>query len=175
MASTSFPTLTYPKSQSQPQTHPYSQSQLQPPSSLQRSSSAQRYQTQPIPLYKGFARSASHPINPGNTREDEKNFIAHHGERQQIVAPERVHHDPVNRKLGFSSRKLKVTDFELMKTLGTGTSAHSSWRLIETDVLSRHFCTSLAGAARKSKARRQEPGVCVESLKKGRWYGLRLL
>lgn len=175
MASTSFPTLTYPKSQSQPQTHPYSQSQLQPPSSLQRSSSAQRYQTQPIPLYKGFARSASHPINPGNTREDEKNFIAHHGERQQIVAPERVHHDPVNRKLGFSSRKLKVTDFELMKTLGTGTSAHSSWRLIETDVLSRHFCTSLAGAARKSKARRQEQGVCVESLKKGRWYGLRLL
>jgi hypothetical protein len=62
----------------------------------------------------------SHPTSPGYARQDEKNFIAHYEERREIVPPEKIEHDCVNKKLGFASRKLTVSDFELMKTLGTG-------------------------------------------------------
>jgi protein kinase A len=116
MASTSFSKPLYSKSQTQ------LQPQSQPHSSSQRSSSAQRCYTQSIPHHNSFPRSASHPTSPGHTRQDERNFIAHHDERREIVLPERIEHDPVSRKLGFSSKKLKIDDFELMKTLGTGIS-----------------------------------------------------
>jgi hypothetical protein len=125
MASSSFYKSSPSKSQSQ--------AQLQPQVPSQRSSSAQRYHTQPISHHNSYARSASHPISPGQTRQDEKNFIAHYEERQEIVAPEKIEHDSVNKKLGFSSRKLKVTDFELMKTLGTGTFDYLNWT--ENDVM----------------------------------------
>lgn len=36
------------------------------------------------------------------------------------MAPEEISKDPENKQLGHSSHHLKVTDFELMRTLGTG-------------------------------------------------------
>ena len=121
MANTSLPKPPYSKSQSQLHLQP--QSQWQP----QRSSSAQKYSVPPIPNHNNYLRSASHPITPGNTRQDEKDFIARYEERQHIVSPEKIESDSVNKKLGFSSRKLRVIDFELMKTLGTGTSMPLKW------------------------------------------------
>jgi hypothetical protein len=150
MATASMPKPPYSKSQSQSQ----SQSHLQPHSQWQsqRSASAQKYSLPPIPNHNSHPRSASHPTSPGNTRQDEKDFVAHYEERQQIVSPERIEHDSANKKLGFSSRKLRVADFELMKTLGTGISTPSNRESNdEAEVFHRDFCTGLASPSGKSK------------------------
>lgn len=105
---------------------PYSNSHLEAPSQSQaqsqRSSSAQQYQTKPIAHHNTFVRSASHPTSPGYTKQDEKNFIVRSGDKQEIIPPEKIEEDDIDKQLGFSSRKLRVTDFELIKTLGTGAS-----------------------------------------------------
>jgi hypothetical protein len=145
MASTSFSKPPYSKSQSQLQ--PQSQSH----SSSQRSSSAQRCYTQPFPHHNSFPRSASHPTSPGHTRQDERNFIAHYGERGETVPPERIEHDPVSRKLGFSSKKLRIDDFELMKTLGTGILRRQNWRHIDAEISHRHLRKSLVDTSGESE------------------------
>lgn len=52
--------------------------------------------------------------------EEERNFVAHFKE-QQISPPGEIQQNPRNEGLGASSRNLSVRDFELVRTLGTGT------------------------------------------------------
>lgn len=40
---------------------------------------------------------------------------------QEVLSHEEISQDPDTKQLGHRSRYLKVTDFELMRTLGTGT------------------------------------------------------
>src|ERR1700761_3734192 len=73
-------------------------------------------------------RSASHPHSPirrTDSARSEKTLVLQHAEavsKKEVLPPEDISNDPQNKKLGFSSR-LKVSDFELMRTLGTGTFA----------------------------------------------------
>jgi hypothetical protein len=65
-------------------------------------------------------RSASHP-HP--SRQYEKDLILCHTEaaqKNEVLPEEQINKDPVNKKLGQSSQTLRVTDFDLMRTLGTG-------------------------------------------------------
>jgi hypothetical protein len=39
---------------------------------------------------------------------------------REVLPPEEISKDPENKQLGVSSSHLKVSDFELMRTLGTG-------------------------------------------------------
>ena len=66
------------------------------------------------------SRSASHP-HP--SRQYEKELVLKHAEaaqNQEVLPPEEISKDPATKKLGHSSQTLKVTDFDLMRTLGTG-------------------------------------------------------
>lgn len=88
-----------------------------------------------------FARSATHSIHDiasgllhhhrsttedkiqvsAQTHDQEKAFVAQFiGGQQHPLAPEEVQQDPRNKDLGRSSRGLTVKDFELVRTLGTG-------------------------------------------------------
>lgn len=100
---------------------------LRPPSLQPRASSAQN----PRQLLSPAApRSSStpHPIrqgsNPPPTRQDEKNFIIANYDVAAGYDPlpqEQIAQDPQDKQLGLSSQQLQLEDFELMKTLGTGT------------------------------------------------------
>ena len=69
-------------------------------------------------------RSASHP-HP--SRQHEKEVVLQHVEaveNKEVLPPEEISKDPEIKQLGSSSSHLKVSDFELMRTLGTGMDAH---------------------------------------------------
>lgn len=55
-------------------------------------------------------------------REEEKEFISAFEEDDTIVSPDKLASDPRVQKLGGSSQKLRIEDFQLVKTLGTGMS-----------------------------------------------------
>ncbi|QDS69728.1 hypothetical protein FKW77_009997 [Venturia effusa] len=55
--------------------------------------------------------------------EEEKNFISQWGEESRPMSPSQVAMDPAQKKVGQSSHHLRLDDFELIKTLGTGTFA----------------------------------------------------
>lgn len=52
--------------------------------------------------------------------QHEKDFVIEYRRNSEVLAPEEVAEDPANKKLGASSQQLRLDDFELMKTLGTG-------------------------------------------------------
>lgn len=66
------------------------------------------------------SRSSSHTHS--SRQEDKSLVIRNHGIAVggEIVPAEHIPEDPARKQLGFSSQKLRVEDFELMKTLGTG-------------------------------------------------------
>lgn len=68
-------------------------------------------------------RSASHPHS--SSRQYEKDAILKHADskNKEVLSPDQITQDPEHKKLGLSSDHLKVTDFELMRTLGTGMAA----------------------------------------------------
>lgn len=53
--------------------------------------------------------------------ERDKQFVAHYAESQHTLAPEEIAQDAKNKELGHSSKGLSVKDFDLVRTLGTGT------------------------------------------------------
>jgi hypothetical protein len=85
-----------------------------------RSASAQGHKQYLRPSNPQNARSAS---NPQPTRQQEKALVLNYADAakaKEVLPPEDVSKDPEHKQLGHSSRHLKVTDFELMRTLGTG-------------------------------------------------------
>ncbi|KAF2276293.1 serine/threonine-protein kinase YPK2/YKR2 [Westerdykella ornata] len=56
-------------------------------------------------------------------REDEKQKVAQWVDQKQPLSPNEIHQDPDKKVVGHSSRVLRQEDFELIKTLGTGTFA----------------------------------------------------
>src|SRR5438046_5606071 len=56
-----------------------------------------------------------------SAHQREKEFVSSYAGNQKPLAPSRITEDPKSKKLGGQSRKLRVTDFELVRTLGTGT------------------------------------------------------
>jgi protein kinase A len=53
-------------------------------------------------------------------REEEKHFISSWEGNKHPLSPSQVASDPEKKKIGHSSRHLRLEDFELIKTLGTG-------------------------------------------------------
>ena len=51
----------------------------------------------------------------------ERDFIAHNNSSDEVLSPSQIAQDPKKKDLGKSSRALRIQDFELLKTLGTGT------------------------------------------------------
>ncbi len=62
--------------------------------------------------------------------QEEKEFIAAFKEIKTPLPPDEVAQSPENKKLGKQSKTLSVKDFELVRTLGTGTviTIIAGWR-----------------------------------------------
>ncbi|KIW16939.1 hypothetical protein PV08_04129 [Exophiala spinifera] len=93
--------------------------QQQPP----RAASAQGHRQNLRPSNPQNARSASHP-HP--SRQSDKDPVIDRPDTSKacrVMPPEEISKDPEQKQLGQSSRHLKLSDFELMRTLGTGTFA----------------------------------------------------
>lgn len=71
-------------------------------------------------------------------QEREKAFIAEFEDCKRPLSPLHIAEDPRNKKLGASSKQLCLQDFDLVKTLGTGTFA-------------RVWLARLAGASKQDK------------------------
>ncbi len=56
------------------------------------------------------------------TRQDEKSFVAHFSRDPRPLSPSRIAES--NKKLGATSKELRLEDFQLLKTLGTGMLRH---------------------------------------------------
>ena len=69
-------------------------------------------------------RSSNAPSQPeprdDERGEEEKQFIAQYKQNKRPLSPSQIAQDPRNKHLGESSPQLRVEDFELIKTLGTG-------------------------------------------------------
>ncbi|KAJ9647581.1 uncharacterized protein PV06_00292 [Exophiala oligosperma] len=93
--------------------------QQQPP----RAASAQGHRQNLRPSNPQNVRSASHP-HP--SRQNEKDLAINQADASKsrgVMPPEEISKDPEQKQLGQSSKHLKLGDFELMRTLGTGTFA----------------------------------------------------
>lgn len=66
-------------------------------------------------------------LSPGERREDEKAFVAQFDNDPRPLSPKLIAEDPKNKKLGMSSKNLRLQDFELLKTLGTGKFWSYDW------------------------------------------------
>jgi len=94
---------------------------LQAPRQSQRASSAQGHRQFLRSSDPQNTRSASNP-HPTN-KQYEKAIVVKHVEasqRREVEPPESYTKDPKEKELGISAKHLKFSDFELMKTLGTG-------------------------------------------------------
>lgn len=74
-----------------------------------------------LPILGSNAPVRSGPA-PGESREEEKAFIAQFDNDPRSLSPRLIAEDPKNKKLGMSSKTLRLQDFELLKTVGTGIS-----------------------------------------------------
>jgi hypothetical protein len=55
-------------------------------------------------------------------RQREKDFITEFERNAEPLSPHHIAEDPSHKKLGASSQQLRLEDFQLIKTLGTGAS-----------------------------------------------------
>ena len=67
----------------------------------------------------GTAPTQSAP-HDDEKEEEEKRFLAQYKDNERPLPPSQIAQDPESKQLGQSSSQLRVEDFELIKTLGTG-------------------------------------------------------
>ena len=111
-------------------------------------------------------RSASHP-HP--SRQYEKELILKHVEaveNKEVLPQEQIALDPANKKLGHSSPHLRLSDFELMRTLGTGTDK-SPHKYAPKLTKTRYICSSMAVPFCQPSTRRPEQDLCSEGSEEG--------
>lgn len=78
---------------------------------------------------KEGARQPSVPLHDRNDsamdkpREEEKRTLAQWEDHRHTLSPDEIDKDPEQKAVGHSSKVLRQEDFELIKTLGTGTFA----------------------------------------------------
>ena len=121
-----------------------------------------------------FKNALAHPIH-GNKRnsqyrpppvneeqkEREKRFILDFQNKNASACPDSNTSDVKGKALGAASKQLKIQDFELVKTLGTGKLSESqlSVQSAEAFTLLRHICPSMALAFQGTDHRMQKQGL----------------
>jgi protein kinase A len=66
-------------------------------------------------------------------RQNEKRFVVHWEDEKGLLEPNEIAIDPERKGLGHTSRALRIEDFNLIKTLGTGTSVGYSLAMDDAD------------------------------------------
>ncbi|PSS28090.1 hypothetical protein M430DRAFT_162973 [Amorphotheca resinae ATCC 22711] len=74
-------------------------------------------------LHHHRSTPAGTPAVDPDVVEQEKKFVAAFSDQTHVLPPDEIQQDPRNKELGGKSRGLSVRDFELVRTLGTGTFA----------------------------------------------------
>src|SRR5438105_1854542 len=96
------------------------------------SSAAKVQHPRPLNYSRHFNASAMMSTDGNRMRspihQREKEFVISFAVNQKPLLPSAIAEDPRNKKLGGQSRKLRVTDFELVRTLGTGARPLLTWR-----------------------------------------------
>jgi protein kinase A len=83
-------------------------------------STMKRHRILTNPLHRSHSNDKRKNFNQAECNK-EKDFVAQY-KSCEVLSPEEIEQDPRNKALGSSSRSLRVEDFELIKTLGTGTA-----------------------------------------------------
>ena len=76
------------------------------------------------PLRSSGAAPTQPAPHDDEKEEEEKGFVAQYKQNEQPLPPSQIAQDPESKSLGHSSSQLRVRDFELIKTLGTGMALH---------------------------------------------------
>ena len=101
------------------------------------------------------ATTDSPPIDSHKCQQ-EKQFIADFCENAKPLAPNQIADSPRNKQLATSSQQLRIQDFELIKTLGTGELMPSKLEIARTTIkllagtFARVWLATLAGGSRNS-------------------------
>lgn len=66
------------------------------------------------------AKGFTPPPRNEEQEEKERQFVAHFSETKEPLPLSEIAQDPTDKALGGSSSQLRLDDFELLKTLGTG-------------------------------------------------------
>jgi len=136
-------------------------------------------------------RSSTHSNGEGTkeqvaARDREKRKLMEWESQKKPLDYAQIMVDPNKKIVGHSSKVLRYDDFELIKTLGTGTCHligcdYARRRSIDECIISRatnqycdrHICSSMACQTRQCKARRSQQGVCAQEVTQDGWYASR--
>ena len=85
-------------------------------------------------------------------KQKEKNFIACFECNGPPLSPSQIAENPRSKEVGAASKQLRVGDFELIKTIGTGKLAGYEYREVSMVDLCRYVCACMAlSSSRVSK------------------------
>jgi hypothetical protein len=124
--------------------------------------------------------------NPPNDKESVaqtgvKASATVHEDEKQLVASVRPAHEnpfvvrehPEEKHLGLSARSLRLDNFELIKTLGTGKLRFQKNEAAYSGLMlrfnHRNLCPRVALSVKRCITR-SEPSICPESTSQSRWY-----
>ena len=74
----------------------------------------------------GSSARTTAPAIQSNEERESLEFVAHYEDDGRILSPRQIAQDPRHKTLGGSSSGLRIEDFDLIKTLGTGMRAHGT-------------------------------------------------
>lgn len=102
-------------------------------------------------------------------KQKEKDFIACFECNGTPLSPAQIAEDPRNKEVGLASKQLRVGDFNLIKTIGTGEIVyHPTFEDTLTYIYSpRHFCEGMVDMPSWFSERGPE-GVRIEDTSQGR-------
>lgn len=101
-------------------------------------------------------------------KQKEKDFIACFECNGPPLSPSQIAENPRSKEVGAASKQLRVEDFELIKTIGTGKVAMDIWKS-KLNHLSRYLCACMVVSfSRVSKGGAES--LCSEDTSQGRQY-----
>ena len=92
-------------------------------------SQAQQQQQPTPPHSQDEGKQSAHDGQDRDSQQrvlEEKNTISHWEDHKRPLSPSQVERNPKSKMVGHSSKMLRCEDFELIKTLGTGTRRHGT-------------------------------------------------
>lgn len=122
----------------------------------------------PIHSSKRNSQYRPPPVNE-EQKEREKRFILDFQNKNAFACPDTNTSDVKGKGLGAASKQLRIQDFELVKTLGTGRLRRGSCRFEVLRLsLPRYFCASMAFALQGTNDGVQKQSLRAEDPSQGR-------
>lgn len=85
------------------------------------------------PPQQNYSETKNENPSTVKRRESEKHAIAHWEDQKRPLSPSQITIDPSKKPVGHSNKHLRCQDFELLKTLGTGTAVTPTHHMFQKD------------------------------------------